>query len=168
MAKQFLFDSEGRRELETGVRKLARTVRVTLGPKGRNVLLEKKFGSSAIVNDGVTISREIELAGPFENMGAKLLNEVATRTNKEVGDGTTTAVVLTEAMMSRGRKYVDAGVSPVALRSGIDKAVARAEKFLEEMAIPVEGRKDIQNVGFIASNHDKEVGKLVAEAMTQE
>lgn len=167
MAKQIFFDSDGRKQLYNGLGKLARAVRVTLGPTGRNVMLEKKFGSSTVTKDGLSVARDIELPQPFENIGAKLLSEVASRTNKEVGDGTTTAVVLAEAMVQVGRRYIEAGVSPIALRSGIDKAVEAAVEALQEMATPVEGRKAIEHVGTIASNQDRHVGGLFGEAMTK-
>ncbi|MEM7166429.1 MAG: chaperonin GroEL [Planctomycetota bacterium] len=165
MAKQIFFDNEGREQLNRGVRKLADAVRVTLGPTGRNVMLEKKMGNSVVTKDGLTVARDIELEDPFENMGAKLIGEVASRTNKEVGDGTTTAVVLASALTEYGKRFLSAGASPIALRTGIDKAVARAVAALDELAVPVTGRKSIEHVGTIASNQDAEIGKLFAEAM---
>ncbi|MFQ5653497.1 MAG: chaperonin GroEL, partial [Planctomycetota bacterium] len=167
MGKQIFFDSEGRRQLEGGIRTLAKAVRVTFGPTGRNVILEKRFGPSSVVKDGVTVAREIEIEQPFENMGAKLLNEVATKTNKEVGDGTTTSVILAEEMISRGRKFVDSGVGPIALRTGMRKAAERAVVALQEMATPIKGRKSIEQVGRIAANNDALLGKLFADALDE-
>lgn len=167
MAKQIFFDADGRQQLQRGAQKLARAVAVTLGPTGRNVMLEKKQGVSTITNDGLTITRDVELPQPFENMGAKLLAEVANRTNKEVGDGTTTAVVLTEAMVRHGQRFIAAGASPVALRVGIEKAVEAAVAELSAIARPVEGRRAIEHVATVASSQDAEVGKLIADAMTK-
>ncbi|MCA8961145.1 MAG: chaperonin GroEL [Planctomycetes bacterium] len=165
--KQLMFDHEGRRHLMAGVEKLAKAVAVTLGPGGRNVMLEKKFGTSRITKDGVTVSKEVELAESFENLGAKLINEVANRTNKEVGDGTTTSVVLAHAMLREGNRYTLAGVSPVALRNGMQKAVDKAVEALEAMAVPVQGRKAIEHVGVLASNGDLELGQLFADAISK-
>ncbi|MGE3166024.1 MAG: chaperonin GroEL [Planctomycetota bacterium] len=167
MAKQIFFDADGRQQIQRGAQKLARAVAVTLGPTGRNVMLEKKQGISTVTNDGLTITRDIELPQPFENMGAKLLAEVANRTNKEVGDGTTTAIVLTEAMIRHGQRFVAAGVSPVALRTGMEKAVEAAVAELATLARPVDGRRSIEHVATVASSHDPEVGKMIADAMTK-
>lgn len=163
--KQLLFDQEGRRHTTAGMDKLARAVKVTLGPGGRNVMLEKKYGTSNITKDGVTVSKAIDLPEPFENMGAKLLNEVASRTNREVGDGTTTAVVLAEALVREGNRYVMAGASPVALRAGMAKACDRAVQALEKMAVPIKDKRSVEHVGLLASNGDKELGSLFAEAL---
>lgn len=167
MAKQIFFDNEGREQLNRGMRKLADAVRVTLGPTGRNVMLEKKMGNSTITKDGLTVARDIELADKFENMGAKLLSEVASKTNKEVGDGTTTAVILASALTEYGKRFLSGGASPIALRDGINKAVDRAVAELTKMAVPVTGRKAIEHVGTIASNQDQEIGKLFADAMSK-
>ena len=143
MAKELVFNEAARRKLEKGVNALADAVKVTLGPKGRNVVLEKKYGSPTITNDGVTIAREIELEDPFENMGAQLVKEVATKTNDVAGDGTTTATVLAQAIVREGLKNVAAGANPVLLRRGIDKAVGVAVEKIREMAKPVETREPL-------------------------
>ncbi|MDN5292930.1 MAG: chaperonin GroEL [Eubacteriales bacterium] len=164
MAKQILFGEEARRALERGVNALAETVRVTLGPKGRNVVLDKKFGAPMITNDGVTIAREIELEDPFENMGAQLLKEVATKTNDVAGDGTTTATVLAQAMIREGMKNVAAGANPMLLKRGIEKAVEVAVEEIKKIAKPVESREAITQVATISAT-DPEIGNLIAEAM---
>ncbi|GAV24951.1 molecular chaperone GroEL [Carboxydothermus islandicus] len=162
--KQILFREDARRALERGVNALADAVKVTLGPKGRNVVLEKKFGSPQIINDGVTIAREIELADPVENMGAQLVKEVATKTNDVAGDGTTTATVLAQAIIREGLKNVTAGANPMILRKGIEKAVAKAVEEIKAIAKPVETSEAIAQVAAISAN-DEEIGKLIAEAM---
>ncbi len=164
MAKILKFDEEARHALEKGVNSLAEAVRVTLGPKGRNVVLEKKFGSPTITNDGVTIAREIELEDPFENMGAQLAKEVATKTNDVAGDGTTTATVLAQAMIREGLKNVAAGANPMILKKGIDKAVDVAVEEIKKIARPVESREAIAQVASISAA-DEEIGNLIAEAM---
>ena len=164
MAKQILFEEEARRALESGVNQLADTVTVTLGPKGRNVVLDKKFGSPQITNDGVTIAREIELEDPFENMGAQLVKEVATKTNDIAGDGTTTATLLAQAIIRDGLKNVAAGANPMIMKRGIEKAVAEALKELETMSKPVETKEDISQVAAISAAEDA-IGELIAEAM---
>jgi chaperonin GroEL len=164
MAKEILFSEDARRAMLRGVDALADAVKVTLGPKGRNVVLEKKFGSPLITNDGVTIAKEIELEDPFENMGAQLVKEVATKTNDVAGDGTTTATVLAQAMIREGLKNVTAGANPLALRKGIDKAVQAAVEELKKIAKPIEGKQSIAQVASISSG-DEEVGELIAEAM---
>ena len=143
MGKILVYGEEARKALERGVNALADAVRVTLGPKGRNVVLEKKFGSPTITNDGVSIAREIELEDPFENMGAQLIKEVASKTNDVAGDGTTTATVLGQAMVKEGLKNVAAGANPMLLKRGIEKAVARAVEEIRKMAKPVETREAI-------------------------
>ncbi|WAM33420.1 chaperonin GroEL [Caldicellulosiruptor morganii] len=163
-AKMILFDEEARRALERGVNKLADTVKVTLGPKGRNVVLEKKFGSPQIVNDGVTIAKEIELEDPFENMGAQIVREVASKTNDIAGDGTTTATVLAQAMIREGLKNVAAGANPMILRKGIQKAVDVVVEEIRKMSKNVRGKEDIAYVASISAG-DEEIGKLVADAM---
>lgn len=164
MAKQIIFGEEARRALEKGVNSLAEAVKVTLGPKGRNVVLDKKFGSPTITNDGVTIAREIELEDPFENMGAQLVKEVATKTNDVAGDGTTTATVLAQAMIREGMKNVAAGANPMILKKGIEKAVAAAVTQIKSIAKPIESKEAIAQVASISAA-DKEIGNLIAEAM---
>ncbi|WP_350346430.1 chaperonin GroEL [Heyndrickxia faecalis] len=164
MAKEIKFGEEARRGMLRGVDKLADAVKVTLGPKGRNVVLEKKFGSPLITNDGVTIAKEIELEDAFENMGAKLVSEVASKTNDVAGDGTTTATVLAQAMIREGLKNVTAGANPVGIRKGIEKAVAAAVEELKAISKPIEGKASIAQVAAISSA-DEEVGELIAEAM---
>ncbi len=164
MAKDIMFGEEARRAMLRGVDKLADAVKVTLGPKGRNVVLEKKFGSPLITNDGVTIAKEIELENPIENMGAKLVAEVASKTNDVAGDGTTTATVLAQAIIREGLKNVTAGANPMVLRKGIEKAVATAVEELKAISKPIEGKASIAQVAAISSS-DVEVGNLIAEAM---
>ncbi len=164
MAKQLLFGEEARRALERGVNQLAEAVRVTLGPKGRNVVLDKKFGSPMITNDGVTIAREIELPDPFENMGAQLVKEVATKTNDVAGDGTTTATVLAQAIIREGLKNVAAGANPMIIKRGIEKAVAVAVEEIKKNAKPIEDKNSIAQVASISAT-DEAIGSLIAEAM---
>jgi chaperonin GroEL len=164
MPKELLYSEEARRALERGVNAVANAVRVTLGPKGRNVVLDKKFGAPSITKDGVTVAKEIELAQHFENLGAQLVREVASKTNDVAGDGTTTATVLAQAMVREGLKMVAAGSNPMALRRGIEKAVQKAVEKLKELAIEVKTREDIEHVAAIAGN-DPEIGKIIAEAM---
>ncbi|MBL3593218.1 MAG: chaperonin GroEL [Synergistaceae bacterium] len=164
MAKILAFDEEARRSLERGINKVADTVGVTLGPKGRNVVLEKKFGSPTITNDGVTIAKEIELEDPFENMGAQLLKEVASKTNDVAGDGTTTATVLARAIIREGMKNVAAGANGMLMRRGIEKAVDVVVDELKAMSIPVKDKAKIAQVAAISAN-DKAIGDLIAEAM---
>ncbi len=164
MAKQLLFHEEARRSLESGVNQLADTVKVTLGPKGRNVVLDKKFGSPQITNDGVTIAREIELEDPYENMGAQLVKEVATKTNDIAGDGTTSACLLAQAIIREGIKNVAAGANPMILRKGIEKSVEKVVKELESISKPVETRESISQIAAISANDDS-IGELIADAM---
>lgn len=164
MAKQVIFGEEARKALEKGVNKLADTVKVTLGPKGRNVVLDKKFGSPLITNDGVTIAKEIEMEDPYENMGAQLVKEVATKTNDVAGDGTTTATLLAQAIIREGLKNVAAGANPMILKRGISKAVDAAVKGIEEISQNVKGKEDIARVASISAN-DEEIGNLIADAM---
>jgi chaperonin GroEL len=164
MAKQIIFGEEARQALERGVDKIADVVRVTLGPKGRNVVLDKKFGSPLITNDGVTIAKEIELEEAFENMGAQLVKEVATKTNDVAGDGTTTATVLAQAIVKAGMKNVAAGANPMLIKNGIQKAVDVAVAKIAENAKKVNGREDIARVASISAN-DSEIGDLIADAM---
>ncbi len=164
-AKQISYDDEAREHIRQGVRKLSRAVKVTLGPRGRNVIIEKSFGSPTVTKDGVTVTKEIDLEDPYENMGAQLVKEVASRTNDGAGDGTTTATVLAEAIFEEGLKNVTAGANPVALKRGIDAAVAATIKNLGKMSKPISGTSDIAQVGSIASNNDPEIGQMIAEAM---
>lgn len=164
MAKQIEFSEDARRAMLRGVDALANAVKVTLGPKGRNVVLERKFGSPLITNDGVTIAKEIELEDAFENMGAQLVKEVATKTNDVAGDGTTTATVLAQAIIREGLKNVAAGANPMVVRKGIEKAVAAAVKEIHSIAKPIEGKESIAQVAAISANDD-EVGKYIADAM---
>ena len=160
MAKLIVYGEEARRKLQAGIDQLADTVKVTLGPKGRNVVLGKKFGSPLITNDGVTIAKEVELEDPFENMGAQLIREVATKTNDVAGDGTTTATVLAQAITREGLKNLSAGANPMVMRKGIEKAVAA----IKEHSVPVSGSDDIARVGTVSSG-DAAIGALIAEAM---
>lgn len=164
MAKDLLYNEEARKKLEAGVNKLADTVKITLGPKGRNVVLDKKFGAPLITNDGVTIAREIELEDAFENMGAQLLKEVATKTNDVAGDGTTTATLLAQAIIREGLKNIAAGANPMVLRRGIAQAVQTAVEAVKEFAVPVKTSKDIARVASVSAD-DTLVGELVSEAM---
>jgi chaperonin GroEL len=163
-AKQIIFDIDARKKLENGVNIVAEAVKTTLGPKGRNVVLEKKFGSPTITKDGVTVAKEIELEDAFENMGAQLCKEVASKTNEIAGDGTTTATVLAQSIVSEGLKNVTAGANPIFLKRGIDMAVEKAVDEMKKMSTPVETKESIANVAAISGN-DKEIGDLVAEAM---
>ena len=164
MAKLLKFNEEARRALEAGVNKLADTVKVTLGPKGRNVVLDKKFGAPTITNDGVSIAKEVELDDPFENMGAQLVKEVATKTNDVAGDGTTTATVLAQAMVGHGMRNVAAGANPMGLKRGIEKAVAAAVESIKSQAKEVDDKKDISNVATISAA-DAAIGQVIADAI---
>jgi len=166
MSKQMMFQNEARQGILEGVSKLAEAVRVTMGPTGRNVLLDKSFGSPRMTKDGVTVSKEVELPGAFENMGAKMLNEVASKTSDVAGDGTTTATVLAEAIYREGLKNVTAGADPMAIKRGIDQAVAAAVVSIQDQSIKVKG-DDIAKIGTISANGDEEVGKLLAEALEE-
>ncbi len=165
MAKQMMFDNIARSQLKDGLAQLAAAVKVTLGPTGRNVLLHKSFGSPKVTKDGVSVSKEIELPDPFKNMGAKMVNQVASKTSDVVGDGTTTATILAEAIYSEGLKNVTAGTNPMAIKRGIDKAVAVVTKFIEDSAKPVKGHDDIAKIATISANNNPEVGEILAEAM---
>ena len=164
MAKEIKYGAEARKALEAGVNQLADTVKVTLGPKGRNVVLDKSFGAPLITNDGVTIAKEIELEDPFENMGAQLVKEVATKTNDVAGDGTTTATVLAQAMINEGMKNLAAGANPIILRKGMKKATEEAVKAISKMSSKVNGKDQIAKVAAISAGDD-EVGNMVADAM---
>ena len=164
MAKKIIYGEEARKAIERGVNQLADTVKITLGPKGRNVVLDKKFGTPLITNDGVTIAKEIELEDAFENMGAQLIKEVSTKTNDVAGDGTTTATVLAQAMINEGLKNLAAGANPMTMKRGIQKAAADAVEAIKSVSQPVSGTKDIARVGTISSG-DEHIGTLIAEAM---
>ena len=165
MAKQLIFREEARSAIARGIDLLAEAVKVTLGPKGRNVVLDKKFGSPTITKDGVTVAKEIELKDPYENMGAQLVKEVAEKTSDVAGDGTTTATVLAQAIFKEGLKNVTAGANPTALKRGIEKAVAEVIDNLKKMSKPIKDKNDIANVASIAANNDSDIGNLIAEAM---
>ncbi len=165
MAKQLMFDDAARAELRDGLKELAAAVKVTLGPTGRNVVLHKSWGSPKVTKDGVSVSKEIELPQPFKNMGAKMVNEVASKTSDVVGDGTTTSIVLAEAIYLEGLKHVTAGVNPMALYRGISKAAAAASKFISDAGVPVKGHADIAKVATISANNDATVGEILAKAI---
>ncbi|MDD4980611.1 MAG: chaperonin GroEL [Candidatus Omnitrophica bacterium] len=165
MAKQLLFQDEGRRKILSGVEQLARAVKVTLGPKGRNVVIDKKFGSPTITKDGVTVAKEIDLEDPFENMGAQMVKEVAEKTSDVAGDGTTTATILAEAIYREGLKNVTAGANPMALKRGIEKAVEKVTDELRKLSTPIKDKKEVAQVASIAANCDTAIGDLIAEAM---
>jgi chaperonin GroEL len=164
-AKELLFDADARAKLKKGIDALAEAVKVTLGPKGRNVVLDKKYGSPTITKDGVTVAKEIELADPVENMGAQMVKEVATKTSDLAGDGTTTATVLAQAIFREGLKNVTAGANPMELKRGIDRAVDAVVEELKKLSTKTAGRKEIAQVGAISANSDKEIGDLIADAM---
>jgi len=165
MAKQLLFSDEARRAVLRGVEQLAKAVKVTLGPKGRNVVLDKKFGSPTITKDGVTVAKEVDLEDPFENMGAQMVKEVAEKTSDVAGDGTTTATVLAEAIYREGLKNVTAGVNPMALKRGIEKAVDVIVEELKELSTSIKDKKEVAQVATIAANGDNKIGSDIAEAM---
>jgi len=164
-AKELLFDTEARAKLKRGVDQLAEAVKVTLGPKGRNVVIDKKFGSPTVTKDGVTVAKEVELQDPIENMGAQMVKEVATKTSDLAGDGTTTATVLAQAIFREGLKNVTAGANPMELKRGIEKAVEVIVGELKSLSVPSAGKKEIAQVGSISANNDKEIGNLIADAM---
>jgi chaperonin GroEL len=164
-AKELMFNTDARAKLKKGVDALAEAVKVTLGPKGRNVVIDKKFGSPTVTKDGVTVAKEIELADPIENMGAQMVKEVATKTSDLAGDGTTTATVLAQAIYREGLKNVTAGANPMELKRGIEKAVEAIVEELKNLSVPSKGAKEIAQVGTISANNDKEIGNLIAEAM---
>jgi chaperonin GroEL len=164
-AKQIAFDQEAREAMRRGIAKLARAVKVTLGPKGRNVILQKSFGSPTVTKDGVTVAKEIELEDKYENMGARMVKEVASKTSDVAGDGTTTATVLAEAIFNEGLRAVVSGANPMLMKRGIEKAVEDVVAKLQAMKIDVRTKKDMENVASVASNNDREIGKIIAEAM---
>jgi chaperonin GroEL len=167
MAKQILFDDKAREELFAGIDTLARTVSVTLGPSGRNVILEKSFGAPVVTKDGVSVAKDVELEDPFQNLGAKLVREVASKTNDQAGDGTTTATVLATAMLKDGLRFMTAGANPAALRKGIDKAVRAATESIDGMSKKVKGAEELARVGTISANQDAEIGRILADVMEQ-
>ncbi|OHB85351.1 MAG: chaperonin GroL [Planctomycetes bacterium RIFCSPHIGHO2_02_FULL_38_41] len=164
-AKQLIYDEDARRLLQKGIKQLADAVRVTMGPTGRNVILEKGFGSPSVTKDGVTVAKEIELQNPFENMGAKMVCEVASKTSDVAGDGTTTATIFAEAIFNEGLKNVVAGANPMAIKRGIDKAVEIVVAELKKLSKPIKGRAEIAQVGTISANNDSSIGNLLADAM---
>jgi chaperonin GroEL len=164
-AKELHFNTDARAALKRGVDQLAEAVKVTLGPKGRNVVIDKKFGAPTVTKDGVTVAKEIELTDPLENMGAQMVKEVATKTSDLAGDGTTTATVLAQAIFREGLKNVTAGANPMALKRGIDRAVGTVVEELKKISVPTGGKKEIAQVGTISANNDAEIGNLIAEAM---
>jgi chaperonin GroEL len=164
-AKELRFEEDARGAMLRGVDKLANAVRVTLGPKGRNVVIGKKWGSPTITKDGVTVAKEIDLKDKYENMGAQMVKEVATKTNDTAGDGTTTATVLAQAIFREGVKNVTAGANPMALQRGIQLATARAVEELERQSKKVKGKDELANVASVSANNDREIGELISEAM---
>ena len=164
-AKELLFSIDARAKLKRGIDALAEAVKLTLGPKGRNVVIDKSYGSPTVTKDGVTVAKEIELSDPVENMGAQMVKEVATKTSDLAGDGTTTATVLAQAIFREGLKNVTAGANPMELKRGIEKAVEAVVEQLKTLSVPSAGRKEIAQVGTISANNDKEIGNLIAEAM---
>ncbi|MCK5650294.1 MAG: chaperonin GroEL, partial [Gemmatimonadetes bacterium] len=164
-AKELGFDVEARTRLKSGVDQLARAVTVTLGPKGRNVVLDRKFGSPTVTKDGVSVAKEVELEDPVENMGAQMVKEVATKTSDVAGDGTTTATILAQAIFGEGLKNVTAGTNPMGIRRGIDKGVEVVVEELKKLSVETKGKKEIAQVGTISANNDPEVGNLIADAM---
>ncbi len=165
MSKELQFSEDARKSILNGVNVLANAVKVTLGPKGRNVVIDKSFGSPLITKDGVTVAKEIELENKFENMGAQMVKEVASKTNDDAGDGTTTATVLAQALFREGAKIVSAGHNPMDVKRGIDKAVDAVIAELKKNAKPVKDSKEIAQVGTISANNDEEIGKMIAQAM---
>ncbi len=165
MAKQLMFDDTGRTHLKDGLSQLAEAVKVTLGPTGKNVILHKSWGSPKVTKDGVTVSKEIELPEPFKNMGAKMVNQVASKTSDAVGDGTTTSTVLAEAIYAEGLKHVIVGANPIAIQRGINKATEVVTKFIERVSVPVKGHSDIAKVAAISANNDAQVGEILAKAI---
>jgi chaperonin GroEL len=163
-AKQLIYDADARRQLKAGIDALANAVKVTLGPRGRNVAIDKKWGAPTITHDGVTVAKEIELDNHFQNMGAQMLKEAATRTNEVAGDGTTTAIVLAQAIATEGLRNLAAGANPMLLKRGIEAGTRGVVEEIEKLSIPVKGQRDIEHVAAIAAN-DTEIGQLLAQAM---
>jgi chaperonin GroEL len=167
MAKQIIYDAKARAAMLSGVKQLANAVSVTLGPKGRNVVIDKSWGSPTVTKDGVTVAKEIELEDKFENMGAQMVKEVASKTSDTAGDGTTTATVLARAIYEEGQKLVVAGNNPMAIKRGIDKAIEAAVKELAKMSKPTKDQSEIAQVGTISANSDTTIGNIIAEAMSK-
>lgn len=167
MAKQLMFDDNARAQLKDGLSQLSNAVKVTLGPTGRNVILHKSWGTPKVTKDGVSVSKEIELPEPFKNMGAKMINQVASKTSDMVGDGTTTSTVLAEAIYAEGLKYVTSGANPVGIQRGINKAAEVVTKFIESVSVPIKGHDDIAKVATISANNDPQVGKILANAIDE-
>src|SRR5213075_2833075 len=164
-AKQLLFSEQARAQVLAGVEQLARAVKVTLGPRGRNVVLDKKWGSPTVTKDGVTVAKEIELDDPYQNMGAQMVREVASKTSDAAGDGTTTATVLAEAIFREGLKYVTSGANPIGIQRGINKAVAAAVEQLDKIAKKVKDKEEIKQVATVSANWDNTIGEIIADAM---
>ncbi|MBY0457082.1 MAG: chaperonin GroEL, partial [Gemmataceae bacterium] len=164
-AKQIAFDQEAREAMKRGIAKLAKAVKVTLGPKGRNVIIQKSFGSPTVTKDGVTVAKEIDLPDAYENMGARMVKEVASKTSDVAGDGTTTATVLAEAIFNEGLRAVVAGTNPMLMKRGMEKAVEAITEKLTKLSIPVKGKKDLENVATVAANGDTKIGEIIASAM---
>src|ERR671916_719665 len=164
-AKQIAFDQEAREAMKRGISKLAKAVKVTLGPKGRNVIIQKSFGSPTVTKDGVTVAKEIELPDHYENMGARMVREVASKTSDVAGDGTTTATVLAEAIFNEGLRAVVSGANPMLMKRGIEKAVDDIVERLKKMSIEVKKKDQLEAVASVASNNDEEIGRIIAEAM---
>src|SRR5258707_10402221 len=166
-AKEIIFDEKARQAVLAGVQTLAKAVKVTLGPRGRNVVLDKKWGSPTITKDGVTVAKEIELEDRYENMGAQMVREVATKTSDVAGDGTTTATVLAEAIFNEGLRAVVSGANPMLMKRGIEKAVVDITEKLKGMKTNIEKQKDLENVATVAANNDREIGRIIAESMAK-
>ncbi len=164
-AKKIIYGYDASEAVKKGIQKLARAVKVTLGPKGRNVVIEKNFGSPVVINDGVTVAKEIELEDPYEDMGARMVREAASKTNDMVGDGTSTATLLAEAIFEEGIKNITAGANPVDIKHGIEKAVGALAKELTRISIKISGKKEIAQIATIAANNDEEIGNEIADAM---
>ncbi|MGH9678248.1 MAG: TCP-1/cpn60 chaperonin family protein, partial [Candidatus Acidiferrum sp.] len=164
-AKQIAFDQEAREAMRRGIAKLARAVKVTLGPKGRNVILQKSFGSPTVTKDGVTVAKEIELEDKYENMGARMVKEVASKTSDVAGDGTTTATVLAESIFNEGLRAVVSGANPMLMKRGMERAVEEITEKLKGMSKEVKKKEELENVATVAANNDREIGKIIAEAM---
>jgi chaperonin GroEL len=164
-AKRVIYGEDARAKLKAGVDKLANAVKVTLGPRGREVIIEKKWGSPLVTKDGVTVAKEIELKDPYENMGAQLVKEVASKTSDVAGDGTTTATVLAQAIFTEGLKAIASGANPMDLKRGIDRAVSVVVEEIKKLSIPVSGRREIEQVATVSANNDQNIGKIIADAM---
>jgi chaperonin GroEL len=164
-AKDIVFSSHARSEIATGLNILANAVKVTLGPRGRNVVIEKSWGSPTVTKDGVTVAKEVEVENKLQNMGAQMMKEVASKTSDTAGDGTTTATVLAQAIFTEGAKLVAAGINPMDIKRGIENAVAAVTDYLKELSVPTKGKQDIAHVGTISANGDDTIGKMIADAM---